>query len=214
MANMDYGPVKFMIKCFEANYPESLGVVLVHKAPWIFQGIWAIIRNWLDPVVAAKVNFTRNIDELEAFIPRTRISKAMGGDEDWTWSYEEPIEAENRRMNDAAERQKIDDERRAIVEQFERETQKWVAEAEEVEHIGREAIKRIEEDRNRIAEKLAENYWRLDPYIRARTIYDRTGMIGEGGKLSFYPQERVDTKHVIGVAAGATTNETNMNDVD
>jgi hypothetical protein len=30
--------VKFMIKCFEANYPECLGAVLVHKAPWIFQG--------------------------------------------------------------------------------------------------------------------------------------------------------------------------------
>lgn len=39
MANMDYTPVKFMIQCFEANYPESLGVVLVHKAPWIFQGM-------------------------------------------------------------------------------------------------------------------------------------------------------------------------------
>ena len=38
MANMDYTPVKFMIKCFEANYPESLGVILVHKAPWVFQG--------------------------------------------------------------------------------------------------------------------------------------------------------------------------------
>lgn len=35
----DYTPVKFMIKCFEANYPESLGSVLVHKAPWIFQGM-------------------------------------------------------------------------------------------------------------------------------------------------------------------------------
>lgn len=34
----DYTPVKFMIKCFEANYPECLGSVLVHKAPWIFQG--------------------------------------------------------------------------------------------------------------------------------------------------------------------------------
>lgn len=34
----DYPPVKFMIKCFEANYPESLGAVLVHNAPWIFQG--------------------------------------------------------------------------------------------------------------------------------------------------------------------------------
>ena len=38
MANMDYTPVKFMIKCFEANYPECLGAVLVHKAPWLFQG--------------------------------------------------------------------------------------------------------------------------------------------------------------------------------
>lgn len=28
-----------MIKCFEANYPESLGVVLIHRSPWIFQGI-------------------------------------------------------------------------------------------------------------------------------------------------------------------------------
>lgn len=31
--------MKFMIKCFEANYPESLGSVLVHKSPWIFQGM-------------------------------------------------------------------------------------------------------------------------------------------------------------------------------
>lgn len=40
MANMDYTPVKFMVKCFEANYPECLGAVLVHKAPWIFQGMF------------------------------------------------------------------------------------------------------------------------------------------------------------------------------
>jgi hypothetical protein len=38
LANMDYAPVKFMIQCFEANYPESLGNVLIHKAPWLFQG--------------------------------------------------------------------------------------------------------------------------------------------------------------------------------
>lgn len=38
----DYTPVKFMIKCFEANYPECLGAVLVHKAPWIFQGGYSL----------------------------------------------------------------------------------------------------------------------------------------------------------------------------
>lgn len=37
LANMDYVPLKFIIKCFEANYPESLGVILIHNAPWVFK---------------------------------------------------------------------------------------------------------------------------------------------------------------------------------
>lgn len=47
LANMDYTPVKFMIKCFEAHYPESLGICLVHKAPWVFQGIWVSSSSFL-----------------------------------------------------------------------------------------------------------------------------------------------------------------------
>lgn len=49
MANMDYAPVKFMVKCFEANYPECLGAVLVHKAPWIFQGMFFFLASPLPP---------------------------------------------------------------------------------------------------------------------------------------------------------------------
>lgn len=30
--------MKFILKCFEANYPESLGILLIHNAPWIFSG--------------------------------------------------------------------------------------------------------------------------------------------------------------------------------
>ncbi|KAG5924094.1 hypothetical protein E4U42_004748, partial [Claviceps africana] len=37
LANMDYAPVKFIIKCFEANYPESLGAILIHNSPWVFK---------------------------------------------------------------------------------------------------------------------------------------------------------------------------------
>ncbi|PHH81421.1 hypothetical protein CDD83_3581 [Cordyceps sp. RAO-2017] len=81
LANMDYHPVKFMIQCFEANYPESLGAVLVHNAPWVFQGIWRIIRGWLDPVVAAKVHFTNYRAGLEEFIDRSHIIKELEGDD-------------------------------------------------------------------------------------------------------------------------------------
>ena len=42
LSNMDNQPVKFMVQCFEANYPESLGAVLVHNAPWVFQGMHSL----------------------------------------------------------------------------------------------------------------------------------------------------------------------------
>lgn len=175
MANMDYTPVKFMIKCFEANYPESLGSVLVYKAPWIFQGIWKIIKGWLDPVVASKVHFASHVEELQEWIPRDQIMKEMGGDEDFVYKYVEPVEGEDKQMDDTASRDKILAERTELVKSYESETLQWVH--------GDDAG----EGRNRLAERLAENYWRLDPHIRAKSLYDRTGVIGEQGKLNFYP---------------------------
>ena len=34
---------------------------------------------------------------------------------------------------------------------------------------------RIRGKRDEVAEKLRSNYWQLDPYIRARSVYDKTG---------------------------------------
>ena len=176
MANMDYTPVKFMIKCFEANYPESLGSVLVYKSPWIFQGVWKIIKGWLDPVVAAKVHFAGDVEELSQWISKAQIPKELGGNEDWTYSYVEPVEGENKTMSDTASRDQVLAERKELVASYEHEVSSWVA----GEGSG--------EGRSRIAQRLAENYWRADPYLRAKSLYDRTGVIGAGGKLDFYPK--------------------------
>ncbi|KAK5734369.1 phosphatidylinositol transfer protein csr1 [Elasticomyces elasticus] len=176
MANMDYTPVKFMIKCFEANYPESLGSVLVYKSPWLFQGIWKIIKGWLDPVVASKVHFASNVDDLSEWIPKSQIAKELGGGEEWTYSYVEPSPNENAAMDDASSREKIQAERTELVSSYEHETMAWI----HGEGSG--------EGRGRLAQRLRENYWRLDPYVRARSLYDRTGVIGLGGRLDFYPK--------------------------
>ncbi|KIW89617.1 uncharacterized protein Z519_09773 [Cladophialophora bantiana CBS 173.52] len=181
MANMDYTPVKFMIKIFEANYPESLGAVLVHKAPWIFQGIWKIIRGWLDPVVAGKVHFTSGVEDLEKFIPRSQIIKELDGDEDWEYKYAEPIHGENDHMKDEAPRDSLLTERDAHVREYQNKTYEWIS-------IGTGPdMDKIKEERHALARKLNENYWKLDKYVRARTYYDRTGMIGPDGKINFYP---------------------------
>ncbi|MCJ1394974.1 hypothetical protein MMC18_007855 [Xylographa bjoerkii] len=181
MANMDYAPVKFMIKCFEANYPESLGVVLVHKSPWVFQGIWTIIKGWLDPVVASKVHFTKNIDELSQFISLPHIPTELGGEDPWTFSYPEPQPDENDKMKDNDTRQRLLEERTKVVKEFEDVTQKWIQSPPQADAV-------LGQKRNSLAEQLRKGYWQLDPYLRARTWYDRTGMIKPGGTIEYYPK--------------------------
>ncbi|KAI1809161.1 CRAL/TRIO domain-containing protein [Poronia punctata] len=180
LANMDYSPVKFMVRCFEANYPESLGVVLVHKAPWIFQGIWKVIRGWLDPVVASKVHFTNNVKDLEEFIALDRIPDEMDGTSGWTYEYLEPVPGENDKMKDTQTRDELLRERESLYDEYETKTIEWIHEEDGAKRTT------INEERAVIARKLKEQYWRLDPYIRSRSLYDRIGVIKPGGHLDYY----------------------------
>ncbi|WPH01519.1 Hypothetical protein R9X50_00436500 [Acrodontium crateriforme] len=178
LANMDYTPVKLIIQCFEANYPESLGAILIYKAPWIFQGIWRVIRGWLDPVVAGKVHFCSNIKELEAFIAKDKIIKELGGPEDFEYKYVEPVEGENAKLLDTTTRDAIQDERNKLTEAFDRATVQWV-------RGGNDGT-----ERTRLASLIEANYWKLDPYIRARSVYDRNGTIRPSSVSPASPQQQ------------------------
>ncbi|KAJ9149141.1 Phosphatidylinositol transfer protein CSR1 [Coniochaeta hoffmannii] len=207
MANMDYTPVKFMIKCFEANYPESLGAVLVHKAPWIFQGIWKVIKGWLDPVVAGKVNFTNSVKDVEEFIDSKHIPKELDGEEDWEYKYVEPVPGENDRMKDIDTRDRILAERQQQYRDFESATIRWIQNPD-----GDEG-KQVKAEREAVASKLSIGYWNLDPYVRARSLYDRTGVIKPGGKVDFYPAADEASKPGGGPPAPAIY-DTSADDVD
>lgn len=214
MANMDYTPVKFMIKCFEANYPESLGAVLVHKAPWLFQGIWSIIRGWLDPVVAGKVHFTKSTEELESFIPRMQIPTELGGDGNWAYSYVEPSPSENAAHADSTTRDRLLASRSELVRKYEGTVLDWIHAAEELkEKEGGKAMEEAREARNAIAEELKRNYWEVDPYLRAQTLYDRTGVLRKDGWLQFYHAKEKEKKQEAR-ALKAVENETSPDDVD
>ncbi|KAB8532579.1 hypothetical protein FH972_025524 [Carpinus fangiana] len=201
MANMDYTPVKFMIKCFEANYPECLGAVCVFKSPWIFGTIWNIIKGWLDPVVASKVHFTKDANELSQYIPIDRIPKDLGGQEDYEFSFIEPVEGENRLLHEEGneERNRLQAERTKMVDEYEAETIAWIRSQ------GKDD-KEIREKRATIAEQLRKNYWQLDPYLRARTLYDRAGVLQPGGIVDFYPsKETAAAAESNGTSKGTTS---------
>lgn len=141
-------------------------------------GIWNIIKGWLDPVVASKVHFTKNLEELERFVDKSHIIKELGGDDPWEYQYVEPRTGENERMVDESSLQRLVDERSSIVKEYENTTQEWITNSEN--------RKVLQQKRNDLAERLRSGYWQLDPYVRARSLYDRTGMIREGGLIQYY----------------------------
>jgi hypothetical protein len=205
LANMDYAPVKFMIKCFEANYPESLGAVLVHKSPWIFQGIWKIIRGWLDPVVANKVHFTNTQEDLAVFIEPSSIITELGGSNPWTYEYKEPVPGENDIMKDAEVKERLLIKRKELTKEYEVSVLQWL----DIEKGNTEGWNQSRAKRDEIADRLRRSYWDLDPYLRAKSIYDRNGELTTGLSRPSTAQA-VPAPQVVVVPAAVPTSESDL----
>ncbi|QLL33243.1 hypothetical protein HG536_0E01540 [Torulaspora globosa] len=172
MSNMDYGPVKFLINCFEAHYPESLGHMFIHKAPWIFHPIWNIVKNWMDPVVVSKIKFTKNLTDLNDYIELDQLPKYMGGesamDPD---AFTKPDESQDAKMQDEAGRAQILSERNDLIQKFVAATVSWI-EADDDEESSKCLNEKVT-----LGSQLTANYSELDPYIRSRSMYDVNGML-------------------------------------
>lgn len=143
-----------------------------------------IIKGWLDPVVAQKIHFTKTVDDLAEHIPREHIIKELGGEEDWEYKYIEPVSGEDAKLQDTATLETLKKEREGTVLEYERVTKEWIRAREEGENKEKRA------KRTELAGTMAKGYWGMDKYLRGRTVYDRTGVIGENGELNFYPEEK------------------------
>ncbi|EAQ84342.1 hypothetical protein CHGG_08356 [Chaetomium globosum CBS 148.51] len=179
LKNMDFHVVKFLVQVFEARYPEYLGVVLVHNAPFVFWGIWKMIQPWLDPVIASKINFTSSNRDLGRFIAQENLQKCYGGQDSWEYKYIEPVQGEDARMR-SEKKQQVETDRTVLLRQFEQLSLEWVQMKPDSPDATRKAAERRE-----LAEQMRENYWHLDPFVRARSCYDRAGVINDSGAVDY-----------------------------
>jgi hypothetical protein len=128
------------------------------------------------------VHFTNNEKEMEEFIDSSRIMKELGGEKEYNYHYIEPQPGENDLMKDVATKNMLQGERNSLVEQYEQTTLEWIRQ----KGAERDAA---QAKRSELDEALRVNYWKLDPFIRARSLYDRQGIINPGGHLNFYPEK-------------------------
>lgn len=138
--------------------------------------------------MANKVHFTNNVREMETFISAKQIPKELDGEEDWEYRFVEPVPGENAAMADTVTRDRLLAAHAALVKEFEASTARWIAKPDDAEAKARRAA---------LTDSIREAYWTMDPYLRARSVYDRTGVLLPGGKINFYPaKEQVSDKAV------------------
>lgn len=138
----------------------------------------------MDPVVASKVHFTRSVNDLDKFIPRDQIPRELAGDEDWEYKYIQPEDTENDIMQDTATRDSLMYERMMIGLRMLAATAAWISATDY--SGGKEDKGKVEElkvRRNGVIEEFRLNYWKLDPYIRARALIDRAGVLNGDGTV-------------------------------
>lgn len=172
LKNADLSAVKFLAKAFEANYPESLSAIWIHKAPWIFNAVWKIIKGWLDPVVASKVHFTKNADDLAKFADKKFIPKDLGGNDDYKPEYIKPTKENAGTLPKDEKFEQLWKDRQELTYTFIETTLAWIKAKSAKESTELLDLK------IQLGAELAKNYLELDPYIRSRGVFDRDGAIG------------------------------------
>lgn len=83
-------------------------------------------------------------------------------------------------MTRTEDREAVQGERDKIIAEFEKQTLQWAARPVVVEEA-----KTINEKRNKLADQLFTNYWKLDKFVRTRTYYDRIGAVSSDGVVDF-----------------------------
>ncbi|CAD6941816.1 unnamed protein product [Tilletia controversa] len=192
ISNMDFGSILYTLKCLEAYYPESLGFLAIHRAPFIFSGFWLLIKPLLDPVVRSKVDFTQKPKDLEDRIPIDRLVPSIDGEMVTEFEFVPPQAGENKLQQDEEGRKREKGRYMELATEYEDATREWI-------QLGSNDPK-IMDKRALLAKKLRIQQYAMEPYFRGRTVLHRNNTIDGTGRVTWYYKQRDGRtqKHVLG----------------
>ena len=135
----------------------------------------------------------------------------LEGDEEFDYEYPEPDPNENKLMEDTAKRDELLAKGQDIAKDFQNATIAWIAACTVNDQS---AVATAQEKRAELIEQMKNHYWEIDPYVRARSIYDRDGIIQPGGKIDYYPKSGKKVNGTAEAKTSATTTATAIGDAD
>ncbi len=173
LQNADYHYAKLCIHLLGHYYPESLGLILIVNASWLFNSCWNIIRTWSNPALQEKIHFLKSDAELVEFIEPSAIPKRLNGSHP-DYEYIPPTtEDENMLVafrTDNQGRNNAQAAHREAARNYLSLTLRW-AHGDQSQHS---LEKRIQ-----ATAQLRDAFEKRVPYTSTRTHYHRTGEIDE-----------------------------------
>ena len=177
MRNMDWHSLMTVLKILEGYYPETLAKLYIYRAPWIFQGIWKAINPLLDPEIRNKINFCNKSNELDV-VPQYICEDTIGGDQIDVVKWVEPLPGEKEGLDrNDPKRQEMWKSYRDISRDYEEVTKKWIISDGQDDTLNAE--------RDLQSKRLRLKFIELEPFIRARSMYQRAGIINDDLLLQF-----------------------------
>ena len=174
---MDWHSLMTVLKILEGYYPETLAKLYIYRAPWIFQGIWKAINPLLDPEIRNKINFCNKSNELDV-VPQYICEDTIGGDQIDVVKWVEPLPGEKEGLDrNDPKRQEMWKSYRDISRDYEEVTKKWIISDGQDDTLNAE--------RDLQSKRLRLKFIELEPFIRARSMYQRAGIINEDLLLQF-----------------------------
>ncbi|KAL9939495.1 hypothetical protein V8E36_001312 [Tilletia maclaganii] len=191
ISNMDFGSILYVLKCLEAYYPESLGFLAIHRAPFIFQGFWQLLKPLLDPVVRAKVGFTNKPKDLEDRVPADRLVPLLDGNMTNEFNFIPPKAGENKLHDDEEGRKREKGRYMELAAEFEDATREWIKSPDS---------KKIQDKRALLSKKLRVQQYAMEPYFRGKSVLHRDGTLDGNGRVTWYYTQKDGStlKHVLG----------------
>ena len=113
-SSLDLPSIQGDIHVLQNYYPECLGACYVVDAPWIFHGLYRIVKGFLDPAVVAKVNLIDS-EELVKFIHPSMVPKRyQGGCDGVEYVHSIDSECSKKRINPVPDLEALESEVKAL----------------------------------------------------------------------------------------------------
>lgn len=171
MKYADFHGVKFAIKAFQKQFPDSIERLQIHNAPRLFSSMWKILERWMKPHLRERISFTKKTEELTKYIDPKYIPVSLGGLDRHPAAYIEPTHFNCQRKPPDKTFYNLTKERDLLTVKFIESTIKWI------EATSSEESRAHLNDKITLSHEKAINYINLDPYLRTRGIPDRNGEI-------------------------------------